>query len=405
MVGEYRVDWKLAQGGMAQVYAATHPILGKKAAIKVIAPELSADLTCAQRFVEEARTLARVGHPNIVDVFSFGRLPDGRSFFTMEWLQGDTLGDRLFRGPLVLEEIVDILDQICDALETAHEAGIVHRDLKPDNVVLVPLRGGRVQAKLLDFGIAKLLPRAELSREPTCPDFVMGTPEYISPEQARGADVDHRTDLYALGVIAYEMVCGRVPFCGDSAIDVLQKQLHEAPRPPRRVGAVVPPALERLILRLLAKRAEDRPALREVRAGLAELRRLPTAAITAIRRRNGRRTLAASVAVALALGLAAGAAALRQETRPAPAAAPQLAGARAAAAPATPVPRASSGVPAHSTGTGRALPAAPAAQRRRLGPPIRPTQHPARAAGGQRAHTLVARDENYVLDPFEHKAK
>ncbi|HEX6835877.1 MAG TPA: serine/threonine-protein kinase, partial [Polyangia bacterium] len=156
IVGEYRIEQKLGDGGMASVYGATHPLIGKKAAIKVMSPTLSADAAAVARFALEARAVNRIGHPNIVDVFSFGRLPDGRSYFVMEWLPGETLYARLWSRRLTLDEALDILDQICDALEAAHEAGIVHRDLKPANVFLTPRRNKREQVKLLDFGVAKL---------------------------------------------------------------------------------------------------------------------------------------------------------------------------------------------------------------------------------------------------------
>src|SRR5262249_43816177 len=207
---------------------ATHPVIGKKAAIKVISPSLCADADCVERFVLEARAANEIGHPNIVDVFAFGQLPDGRCYFVMEWLQGEPLSHRIDCAAMKIADCWAILEQICDALEAAHEKGIVHRDLKPDNVFLVPVRGGGEQVKLLDFGIAKLIGRRSGTvRWKTEPDFVMGTPEYLSPEQARGRNVDHRTDIYALGAIAYEMVTGRVPFVGASAIDVIHMQVHD----------------------------------------------------------------------------------------------------------------------------------------------------------------------------------
>src|SRR5262245_27538496 len=157
VVGEYTIERKLGDGGMATVYGATHPLIGKKAAIKVMNAQLSLDAGLVERFTLEARAVNAIGHPNIVDVFSFGRLSDGRSYFVMEWLKGETLYDRLWERRLPLDEAVDILDQVCDALEAAHDKGIVHRDLKPANVFLVPVRGRRDLVKLLDFGVAKLI--------------------------------------------------------------------------------------------------------------------------------------------------------------------------------------------------------------------------------------------------------
>src|SRR5262249_30630467 len=134
MVGEYQIEWIFREGGMGTVYAATHPVIKKKAAIKVISANLCADPCCVERFIQEARAVNEIGHPNIVDIFSFGRLPDGRCYFVMEWLPGQSLADRMLRHSLSLGETYAILEQICDALEAAHETGIVHRDLKPDNV-------------------------------------------------------------------------------------------------------------------------------------------------------------------------------------------------------------------------------------------------------------------------------
>ncbi|HEX8951231.1 MAG TPA: serine/threonine-protein kinase, partial [Polyangia bacterium] len=226
IVGEYRIEEKIGEGGMATIYGATHPLLGKQAAIKVMSPALSADAAAVARFALEARAVSRIGHPNIVDVFGFGRLPDGRSYFVMERLHGETLYDRLWKqqGPLPLPEVLDILAQICDGLEAAHEKGIIHRDLKPDNVFLCATRGRPERVKLLDFGVAKLR-HHEPSPRCTAAGCIVGTPEYISPEQARGRNVDGRTDLYALGVIAYEMVLGRRPFISDNPADAIQMNL------------------------------------------------------------------------------------------------------------------------------------------------------------------------------------
>src|SRR5438445_513907 len=156
MVGEYVVEGKLGEGGMGAVYSATHPLIGKKAAIKVISAALCTDTAQVERFVQEARSVNQIGHPNIVDVFAFGTLPDGRSYFVMAWLKGQSLADRVAKGGMSLPEAVEIMEQASAALEAAHEKGIVHRDLKPDNVYLVNVRGNRQLVKLLDFGIAKL---------------------------------------------------------------------------------------------------------------------------------------------------------------------------------------------------------------------------------------------------------
>ncbi|MGZ3442198.1 MAG: serine/threonine-protein kinase [Polyangia bacterium] len=280
IVGEYRVEGKLGEGGMAVVYSAVHPLIGKKAAIKVMSPVLSADAAAVARFALEARSVNRIGHPNIVDVFSFGRLPDGRSYFVMEWLQGETLYERLWKqhGPLPLGDVVNILDQVCDALEATHEKGIIHRDLKPANVFLCPVRGRPDLVKLLDFGVAKLA-HHEMSPRWTSAGSVVGTPDYISPEQARGRDVDGSTDLYSLGVMAYEMVLGRQPFISDNPADAIQMHLCASPPRPSILWKQIPPALEAVLLKLLAKDPAERATMAEVRRTLAGLKPTPTGAL------------------------------------------------------------------------------------------------------------------------------
>ncbi|MBI4510067.1 MAG: serine/threonine protein kinase [Deltaproteobacteria bacterium] len=271
VVGEYQVVGKLGEGGMGAVYSAQHPLIGKKAAIKVISPMLCTDASAVERFVQEARAVNQIGHPNIVDVFSFGELSDGRSYFVMEWLQGSSLADRLSAGSMPLGEVIDILDQMSDALEAAHEKGIVHRDLKPDNVFLVTVRGNRQLVKLIDFGIARLADSGDGRIAKTRTGMMMGTPGYLSPEQARGKNVDHRTDIYALGCMTYEMVLGRLPFDADNAMDIVLKHLTEPPPTPSLLWPEIPPILEQLILRMLEKDVERRPTLHEVRAVLSEL--------------------------------------------------------------------------------------------------------------------------------------
>jgi serine/threonine-protein kinase len=272
VVGEYRVEGKLGEGGMGAVYSAVHPLIGKKAAIKVLSAALCTDHAQVERFVQEARSVNQIGHPNIVDIFAFGSLPDGRSYFVMEWLQGQSLADRVQRGGLTLAEAIEILDQSADALEAAHEKKIVHRDLKPDNVFLVAVRGNRQLVKLLDFGIAKLA-SADGGMQKTATGMMMGTPGYISPEQARGkSDVDHRTDVYAFGCMAYEMLCGRLPFIAESAMDVVLKHLTEMPVPPRQHWPDIPPQLNDLLLRMLEKDPGKRPSLTDFRTVMNEVR-------------------------------------------------------------------------------------------------------------------------------------
>jgi len=280
IVGDYVVQEILGEGGMATVYGAIHPIIRKRAAIKVMTQAMSMVREYVERFIQEARAVNSIGHANIVDVFAFGTLPDRRCWFAMEWLKGETLHRRLWSRRLLLDEALDILDQTCDALEAAHEKGIIHRDLKPANVYLVPARSGRDGVKLLDFGVAKLSqplsdgaapsngPRTENGK-------VVGTPEYISPEQARGQQVDAATDVYSLGVMAYEMTLGRLPFRAEHVLDTLRMHLGELPPPPRTLWPEVPSVLEHLLLDMLQKDARKRPTLAQVREVFRDLRGTP----------------------------------------------------------------------------------------------------------------------------------
>jgi len=265
MVGEYRIEGELGAGGMGKVYSAMHPVIAKRAAIKVLHPELSVNTEAVERFIQEARSVNQIGHPNIVDIFAFGTLPDGRSYFVMEWLRGESLRDRLDRGMPPVSETLQILDSIAIALGAAHETGIVHRDLKPDNVFLVEIKGAPSQVKLLDFGIAKLLGQETVRAERTRTGNLMGTPAYISPEQARGYAVDHRTDVYALGALAYEMLTAWLPFPADNAADMIAKHLFEPPPKASLKNQHITPEIDELIVAMMAKDAAERPSLEEVR--------------------------------------------------------------------------------------------------------------------------------------------
>jgi serine/threonine-protein kinase len=275
VVGEYRVDKKIGEGGMGAVYSATHPLIGKRAAIKVISAALGTDASAVGRFVQEARSVNQIGHPNIVDVFAFGELPDGRNYFVMEYLQGESLADRIQRAAMPLGEAIEILDQVADALEAAHEKQIVHRDLKPDNVYLAAVRGGRTMVKLLDFGIAKLStpdgPGSGGGVAKTRTGMMMGTPGYLSPEQARGKNVDYHTDIYALGCMVFEIVCGRLPFVADNAMDIVLMHMTEQPPRASSLWADIPPPLDELIDAMLRKDPAQRPSLPQVRGVFSEL--------------------------------------------------------------------------------------------------------------------------------------
>jgi eukaryotic-like serine/threonine-protein kinase len=258
LVGEYRVTGKIGEGGMGTVYAGVHPVIGKKVALKLLNPALAADPATVARFVSEARSVNHIQHPNIVDIFSFGQLPDGRHFFVMELLEGRTLKEEIERQALMPPTLaLHVLWQVCDALEAAHARGIFHRDLKPDNVFLVERATVGVFVKLLDFGIAKLTGEAGRGLSQTRTGIPMGTPFYMSPEQCRGTGVDHRTDIYSLGVMMYEVFTGKLPFTGNSYIDVIQAQIATPPRPPAEI-APVPEALSQVILHAMAKDPAER---------------------------------------------------------------------------------------------------------------------------------------------------
>ncbi|MFT3695124.1 MAG: protein kinase [Kofleriaceae bacterium] len=264
-VGGYVIDGELGRGGMGVVYSAKHPVIGKRAAIKVLKPSLSNNPATIERFIQEARSVNAIGHPNIVDIFDFDMLPDGRRFLVMDLLDGESLRKRVKRGPLPLHEIAMVIDEIASALDAAHAKGFIHRDLKPDNVFLVA-HPGRFDVKLLDFGLAKLLPNSGLLSARayrTATGAQLGTPDYMSPEQLRGEkDIDHRTDIYALGVVSFEMITGKRPKrYADGSFDL------EAPIV-TVIGNVagMPGELAQLVETMLAGNREDRPSLVAVRA-------------------------------------------------------------------------------------------------------------------------------------------
>jgi hypothetical protein len=271
-VGGYVIDGKIGVGGMGVVYGARHPRIGKRVAIKVLSPTYSANASTVRRFEQEAQVVNQIKHPNIVDVFQFGELPDGRSYFVMEWLDGEPLGARIDRGPLSAAETMAILDVVCDALEAAHEHGVVHRDLKADNVFLATGRN-RSTVKLLDFGLAKLAGKNDLSSvNRTRSGIIVGTPAYMAPEQARGKTVDARTDIYALGVLAYKMLTGAMPFKADNAMDLIVLHMNAPVPSPSKLARDTPPELAKLVVRMMAKAPEQRPTLAEVRKVFAALR-------------------------------------------------------------------------------------------------------------------------------------
>jgi len=256
-LGEYAIERVLGTGGMGTVYAAWHPVLRSRAAIKVLNLDVSHNAAMVERFVSEAQAASRISHPNIIKIFGFGELPDGRKYFVMEYLEGESMTAWLARGRPEAGEALDLLTQVCEALEAAHRDGIVHRDLKPDNLWIARPRHGRPYIKILDFGIAKAA-EGPAGKSNTKTGSLLGTPQFMSPEQCTGRGVDHRTDIYAMGGILYCVYCGRPPFERESPAELVAAHLY-ATVPMPSVFANVPITLERLILSCLEKDPDKRP--------------------------------------------------------------------------------------------------------------------------------------------------
>jgi serine/threonine-protein kinase len=262
-VGNYVVVSLLGEGAQGVVYLAEHPEIGRKAALKVLKSEAARDRHTYSRFVAEARAASAIKHPNIIDIYDFGRLEDGQPYILLEKLDGESLTARLASSQrLSLDDALDFITQAGSALTAAHECGVLHRDLKPDNLFLIPdaRSPGHLLVKVLDFGIAKLRGEGRPSMQ-TQAGSLMGTPLYMSPEQCRGSSqIDHRTDIYSLGIILYEMLCGAPPFVSDALFEVLNMHINQPPEPPRLRVPSIPESIDRAILRTLAKDPADRYA-------------------------------------------------------------------------------------------------------------------------------------------------
>jgi tRNA A-37 threonylcarbamoyl transferase component Bud32 len=268
----YFVERLLGVGSMGLVYRCRHTVLDKTVALKIIRQDLAQDEETVGRFVTEARAASAIGSSHIVEVLDFGSLPDGASYIVMEYLEGLTLGEAMDApGGLSVGDAVDLGIQITEALAAAHAIGVVHRDLKPDNVFLLQSESGWF-AKILDFGIAKVM---HATQKLTVAGSVIGTPHYMSPEQATGGRTDERTDIYALGVILYEMCCGRVPFDAENPLAVISMQVTDEPPPLRKQmpqGRSLPQGLDLVVHKCLAKDAEERfSKMDDVRAALERI--------------------------------------------------------------------------------------------------------------------------------------
>jgi serine/threonine-protein kinase len=263
-VGNYRVTKLLGEGGMGMVYLGEHPVIGRKVAIKVLHHALAADKDIVARFFNEARAIHMIGHANIVEILDFGQTPDGQPYFIMEYLTGEALSELVARGPIPPDDVANIADQMCRALSAAHAKGIVHRDLKPHNVQLLE-RDGAMMVKILDFGVAKILAAPDGSQSvKTRTGSLMGTPLYMSPEQCKGAGLlDHRTDIYSLGVMIFEMLAGRPPFVAEGIGELFAKHMLEEAPSLLEFAPNTPPNMAAAINKSLNKELDDRFASME----------------------------------------------------------------------------------------------------------------------------------------------
>jgi serine/threonine-protein kinase len=267
--GRYVVEAILGQGGMGVVYRAKHKMIDKKVAIKVLRADMARDREVTERFLQEAKAASAIGNPHIVDISDFGQLPDGCTYFVMEYLAGKSLTKLMDETkPVPVKRLIRIAKQAGEALAAAHNAGIIHRDLKPDNIMLIDRGSERDFLKILDFGIAKVSSAESTGSTArlTKAGAVFGTPHYMSPEQAAGSPIAKQTDIYSLGVILYEMAAGKPPFDADNFMGVLTAHMYKQPVP---IRAIVPPpqevpaGLDMMIMKCLSKKPELRYASME----------------------------------------------------------------------------------------------------------------------------------------------
>src|SRR5215218_194743 len=254
IAGRYRLEARAGEGGMGVVYRARHVLIDRVVALKLIRPDLRGETHLRAWMLREARAANRVDHAHIIDIHDIGETEDGELYLVMEYLVGTALSQELSRGPMPIARAVDILEQMCAALARAHDLGVVHRDLKSDNILLTARGGRKDYVKILDFGLAAIARDPRLAPK----GAVFGTPEYMSPEQARGEEAGPQSDLYALGVLFFEMLTGQLPFRSDDRETLLEMQRSASAPKPRSIKSDVNPAAEAICLRLLEKDVRKR---------------------------------------------------------------------------------------------------------------------------------------------------
>ena len=274
IAGRYRLTRLLGQGGMGEVYAAEHVHITKRVAVKVLHPEIGSNPEALARFKQEAQSASSIGHDNIVLIDDFGQMDDGRFYLCMEFLEGASLAEEMaIPGAMESVRALSLMLQVCDGLSAAHKKGIVHRDMKPENVFITRRSDGEELVKILDFGIAKVSGTDE-NQGLTKTGTVFGTPHYMSPEQALGQKLDHRADVYSMGVMLFEVFTGQVPFKAESFMGILSQHITKPPPAPSTMtpGRSIARPIEAIILKAMSKEPDKRHGtMAELRVELHEV--------------------------------------------------------------------------------------------------------------------------------------